>query len=198
MYWILLSLICHVVVAAVVLSGGLGEPASFSEDVLDLTLATATSSQSQGTTPARSAPKKQESLPAQKISANSVSESSSANSGNTTAVPAGVENGSGGADSVETVGWSQVSRFPKVKKEVKATYPDEAKKARIDGPVNLEVVIDSKGVVRAVKLLDGPGYGLNESAMEALKQFEFQPAWRDNEPVAVKIRYTYRFKLGVN
>ena len=81
---------------------------------------------------------------------------------------------------------------------MKASYPEEAKKARVDGPVNLEVLIDRKGVVREVKVLSGPGFGLNESAIEALKQFEFQPARRGDEPVAVKIRYTYRFKLGVN
>lgn len=98
----------------------------------------------------------------------------------------------------EAVGWSQVTRLPKVLKEVKATYPEEAKQARIDGPVNLEILIDRTGKVREVKMLNGPGYGLDESAIAAVKQFEFQPAQKGSDAVAVKIRYTYRFKLGVN
>lgn len=106
--------------------------------------------------------------------------------------------GEDGMGSGEAVGWNQVTRLPRVAKEVKATYPEEAKQARIDGPVSLEILIDRTGKVRDVKMLNGPGYGLNESAIEAVKQFEFQPALRGSESVAVKIRYTYRFKLGVN
>ncbi|WP_374029333.1 energy transducer TonB [Bdellovibrio bacteriovorus] len=81
---------------------------------------------------------------------------------------------------------------------MKASYPEEAKKAGIDGPVILEVLIDSRGKVKDVQLVSGPGHGLNESAISALKQFEFLPAQKGADPVSVKIRYTYRFKLGVN
>nr|BFD64438.1 hypothetical protein BdHM001_31190 [Bdellovibrio sp. HM001] len=101
-------------------------------------------------------------------------------------------------DSTPVVGWSEITRLPKVKREVKAQYPAEAKSAGVDGPVLLEILIDRHGQVRQVKVLSGPGYGLNESAVAALKSFEFQPAFKGKESVAVKIRYTYRFKLEVN
>ncbi len=83
-------------------------------------------------------------------------------------------------------------------KEFKAAYPDEAKKAGVDGPVILEILIDRTGHVQDVLIIKGPGYGLNESALEAIKKFEFKPAFKGSDAVAVKIRYTYRFKLGVN
>lgn len=92
----------------------------------------------------------------------------------------------------------EVTHFPKVSREIKAVYPAQAKEARIDGPVVLDVVIDAEGVVRQVELVSGPGFGLNESAMAALKEFKFQPAFKDSKAVAVQIRYTYRFKLDVN
>lgn len=95
-------------------------------------------------------------------------------------------------------GWKEVTRLPKVLKEVKATYPAAAKQAQVAGAVVLDVVIAQDGKVRDVQLVQGPGHGLNESAMEALKQFQFSPAYKDNAAVAVKIRYTYRFKLDVN
>lgn len=96
------------------------------------------------------------------------------------------------------VAWSEVTRPPRVLNEIKAIYPLSAKQAGVSGPVVLEVVIDRKGQVREAKVVSGPGYGLDESAKEALKQFEFAPALRGTEPVDVKIRYTYRFKLEVN
>ncbi|UXR64118.1 TonB family protein [Bdellovibrio bacteriovorus] len=103
-----------------------------------------------------------------------------------------------GDDSTPVVGWSEITHLPKVKHEVKAQYPAEAKKAGIDGPVLLEILIDREGQVRQVTVISGPGHGLNESAVAALKSFEFQPAFKGKESVAVKIRYTYRFKLEVN
>lgn len=91
-----------------------------------------------------------------------------------------------------------LTRLPKIKSEVKAEYPQQAKEAGISGPVVLEVIIGQDGRVKAAKVLRGPGYGLEEAALQAIAQFEFQPAFKDKEPVAVKIQYTYRFKLDIH
>lgn len=103
------------------------------------------------------------------------------------------QDGDGGA-----LGWKEVTRLPKVLKEVKAIYPASAKQAQVAGAVVLDIVIDREGKVVAVHLVNGPGHGLNESAAEALRQFQFSPAYKEDKSVAVKIRYTYRFKLDVN
>lgn len=88
-----------------------------------------------------------------------------------------------------------VSKMPRLKTEVRVEYPAEAKSRRIEGPVVMEILIDSTGKVRDLKLLEGPGFGLNEAALAAIAKFEFEPATVDGKPVAVKIRYTYRFVL---
>lgn len=88
-----------------------------------------------------------------------------------------------------------VTQMPKVRKEVRALYPPDAKKAGITGAVVIEILIDQKGNVREAKVISGPGSGLNEAAVEALKQFEFSPAQIKDQSVAVKVRYTYRFVL---
>lgn len=80
-------------------------------------------------------------------------------------------------------------------KEVRIPYPPEAKKANLEGPVVMDLIIDDKGKVRSVVLIRGPGESLSEAAVEAAKSFEFRPAQIGNQPVAVKIRYTYRFVL---
>jgi len=80
-------------------------------------------------------------------------------------------------------------------RDVRIPYPPEAKKANIEGPVVMDLIIDQSGKVRSVVLVRGPGSGLNEAAVEAAKSFEFRPAKVGDQTVAVKIRYTYRFVL---
>lgn len=80
-------------------------------------------------------------------------------------------------------------------RDVRIPYPPEAKKANIEGPVVMDLIIDQSGKVRSVVLVRGPGSGLNEAAVEAAKSFEFRPAKVGDQAVAVKIRYTYRFVL---
>jgi len=88
-----------------------------------------------------------------------------------------------------------VQRMPKLKSEIRINYPAEAKKNNIEGPVVMDILIDKNGRVRSTQLVRGPGFGLNEAATEALMQFTFEPAMTADGPVAVKIRYTYRFVL---
>jgi periplasmic protein TonB len=49
--------------------------------------------------------------------------------------------------------------------------------------------------VVAVKVLEGPGFGLNEAARDALRRFRFRPATQGGEPVATELKYTYTFQL---
>lgn len=88
-----------------------------------------------------------------------------------------------------------VSRMPRLRDEVRIPYPPDAKKAKIQGAVMMELLIDAAGSVREVKLLQGPGAGLNEAALQAVKGFRFEPALIQDKPVAVRIRYAYRFVL---
>ncbi len=88
-----------------------------------------------------------------------------------------------------------VTRQVALLKDVRIPYPAEAKKNNIEGPVVMDLVIDQTGKVRSVVLVRGPGAGLNEAAVEAVRSFEFRPAQVGEQFVAVKIRYTYRFVL---
>lgn len=88
-----------------------------------------------------------------------------------------------------------VSSMPQLMSEIRIQYPDEAKKAGIEGPVVMDLLIDDQGSVRQVSLIKGPGFGLNEAALAAIKDFKFRPAKIKDQAVAVKIRYTYRFVL---
>lgn len=88
-----------------------------------------------------------------------------------------------------------VSSMPVLKSEIRIPYPESARRAGVEGPVVMDLLIDTTGVVRQVILVQGLGYGLDEAAMGAAKQFRFRPAQVNQQSVAVKIRYTYRFVL---
>lgn len=89
-----------------------------------------------------------------------------------------------------------VSAMPKIISEFRVPYPKLAKDKGIQGVVLLEILIDNKGNVRDQKLIEGPGFGLNEAALEAIQHFKFEPARVQDKTVAVRIRYAYRFVLG--
>lgn len=74
---------------------------------------------------------------------------------------------------------------PKVLKEVTPKYTSEAMRAKIQGKVLLEVVIRKDGTVgdvKVVKSLDA-ATGLDQEAIKAAKQWMFQPATKQGQPV---------------
>lgn len=89
-----------------------------------------------------------------------------------------------------------VTKMPRLRAEVRIPYPPEARAQNIEGAVVMNVLIDETGKVREAVLIEGPGHGLNEAALEAIYRFQFEPAEIDKKPVAVRIRYAYRFVLN--
>jgi TonB family protein len=61
-------------------------------------------------------------------------------------------------------------------------YTDEARKLRIEGEVLLEVVFESGGRIRVLRVIRGLGHGLDEAAARAAEQIRFKPAQRDGQP----------------
>ncbi|SEU32152.1 outer membrane transport energization protein TonB [Stigmatella erecta] len=89
----------------------------------------------------------------------------------------------------------QVDREPRLASEVKVTYPEEARRAGIEGTVTLAITIDPEGRVVAARVLSGPGYGLEAAAREALLRFRFTPAMKAGEAVSTEMKYAYTFLL---
>ncbi|HLM47767.1 MAG TPA: TonB family protein [Myxococcaceae bacterium] len=89
----------------------------------------------------------------------------------------------------------QVDSEPSVAGEVKIAYPDEARRAGIEGPVVLSITISHEGKVLKAVIVSGPGYGLNEAARDALMRFRFKPAIKNGEAVSTEMKYTYTFLL---
>jgi len=65
--------------------------------------------------------------------------------------------------------------------------------------VIFDVVVDERGRVRDLTVVQGLGGGLTEAAKRALQGCAFSPGERDGKPVAVRIRsYKVRFRLREN
>jgi len=63
----------------------------------------------------------------------------------------------------------------KLTREVPAIYPDAAKAAGIQGTVSFEMTISTDGEPRDIRLLSSPDACLTESALEAVRQWRYEP-----------------------
>ncbi len=73
-------------------------------------------------------------------------------------------------------------------------YTEAARKAKYQGTVILYAIVDAEGRVRTVRVAQGLGMGLDEKAIEAVKQWRFIPGKKDGRavPVAAAIEVTFR------
>lgn len=84
---------------------------------------------------------------------------------------------------------------PSLLREVKANYTDDARRRRIQGEVELEIVVRRDGSVGDVRVLRGLAAGLNDKAVEAVRQWRFSPAHRHGAAVDVVVTVSVEFKL---
>ncbi len=74
-------------------------------------------------------------------------------------------------------------------------YTEIARKARIQGVVIVQAIINKQGRVENVKVLKGLPMGLEEEAVKAIKGWTFEPATLNGKPVDVYYNLTVNFRL---
>jgi TonB family protein len=84
---------------------------------------------------------------------------------------------------------------PRLIREVKADYTEDARRRGITGEVVMEIVVARDGSVGDVKILRRLGAGLDERAAQAVHQWRFAPATRKGSPVDVIVEVAVEFKL---
>jgi TonB family protein len=107
----------------------------------------------------------------------------------------GVGPGSGGGfgGGVYRVGGGVTAPVLQYKKEPE--YSEEARKAKYQGTVTLYVEVAPNGKAQNIKVLHSLGLGLDEKAIEAVKQWVFKPGMKDGKPVTVAASIEVNFRL---
>ena len=75
-------------------------------------------------------------------------------------------------------------------------YTDEARSARIEGTVSLELEFAATGEVRVLRVVRGLGHGLDEAAQRAALRIRFKPAQSDSGPVVSRATVHITFRLS--
>jgi len=74
-------------------------------------------------------------------------------------------------------------------------YSEEARKAKWQGAVLLELIVDANGVPQDIKVLRSLGLGLDQKAIEAVQKWRFKPGLKDGKPVPVSANIEVNFRL---
>jgi TonB family protein len=84
---------------------------------------------------------------------------------------------------------------PVLVSQVNPEYTPEAKAAKVHGAVAVNLWVDEHGKVQHVRVVRGPSSGLDEKAIDAVRQYKFKPAIEDGKPVMVALNVEVNFQI---
>jgi protein TonB len=76
-----------------------------------------------------------------------------------------------------------------------AEFSEEARKAKFSGNVEVYLWVDENGSPSHIRVVRGVGMGLDQKAMEAVRQYKFKPAMKDGKPVKVDLYIDVNFQI---
>lgn len=84
---------------------------------------------------------------------------------------------------------------PKALRRVEPEFTSQARHAQIQGTVILSIVIEKNGHPSGIRVLSPIGFGLDESAVDAVSKWEFVPAQKDGRPTRMSaiVEVNFRF-----
>jgi TonB family protein len=83
----------------------------------------------------------------------------------------------------------------KIVRQVAPKYPSDAKKKRIQGTVKMHAIITKDGKIRDLKYISGPPE-LMDSALDAVRQWRYEPTLLEGKPVEVDTIISVMFTLN--
>jgi protein TonB len=78
---------------------------------------------------------------------------------------------------------------------VEPEFSEEARKAKVEGNVLVNLWVGTDGLPSHVRVLRGVGMGLDEKALEAVRQYRFKPAMENGKPVLVQLNVEVNFQI---
>jgi TonB family protein len=84
---------------------------------------------------------------------------------------------------------------PQVIHSVEPEFTQEARQANLQGSVSIKLIVDSQGNPQDIRVTRHLGMGLDEKAIDAVRQYKFKPAMYQGHPVSVQIVIEMNFHL---
>ena len=84
---------------------------------------------------------------------------------------------------------------PQLIYKVEPEFSEEARRAKFSGMVILAIEVDATGHARALRVLQSPGLGLEQKAIDAVTQWRFRPGYQDGKPVVTSATVEVNFRL---
>src|SRR6266550_3118315 len=88
----------------------------------------------------------------------------------------------------------QSLRSPRPYRRLRPTYPDTAAHADAEGTVDVLVDLDKEGEISRVDVARWAGFGLDEAAVNTVRQLHFFPATRDGVAIPIRVLLRYNFR----
>lgn len=84
---------------------------------------------------------------------------------------------------------------PSLVYKIDPEFSEEARKAKFSGDVQIYLWVDEHGNPSHVQVVRGVGMGLDEKAVEAVRQYRFKPATQNGKPVKVDLYVNVNFTI---
>ena len=103
--------------------------------------------------------------------------------------------GSGQTDATTVFSEGEVNEPARLVTPGPLVYPAAARAAAIELDLPVEIIVDRSGRVTSARALRHAGYGLDEAALRAVRDYRFSPAKRAGRTVPVRMRWIMQFRL---
>jgi TonB family protein len=84
---------------------------------------------------------------------------------------------------------------PKLVHSVEPAFSTKSNEAFIEGTVTVSAVVSTHGNLTDMQVVKGLSAAQNRSALDALKEWRFEPGTKDGKPVNVRIKIQVDFHL---
>lgn len=108
------------------------------------------------------------------------------------------DGGAKAADKAAAAGTGDEAEYdvpPKLIRRVEPKYTAAAREAKIEGGVKCRLTVGTDGLAHGIEVTEGLDPGLDANAVEALRQWKFDPAQKDGKPAAVRANLVVTFHL---
>lgn len=105
----------------------------------------------------------------------------------------GAGNGGGYGGGIMSVGGGVTA--PQIVHSVEPEFTDAARQTKYQGTVSIQLIVDSQGNPEDIRVIRHLGMGLDEKAIDAVRQYRFRPAMYQGHPVSVQMVIEVGFHL---